>query len=329
MNRGYLTTLIMVLTGANVCIAGDSCSQPRNCGRPVGCYGPKQDDSESGPIEPTGTFVPGPARGEVAGESNSLGLRLGTLRIPEISLALPTIQLPSLVRFRRDAQMLTDSGTAPFVRGEVNEFGLEPRDDSESSKDSTSESTRDNHGVAPCPPSYCPQPCYPLQQPCGDGCTRLFRSSSDGWNDAQSQEFAAKQQQVARLEAQVSELNQLVEKLVLEKSGGTEKTSVTGNLRQKSRPVDPWGPRPSAPEVCEEGGSDEDRQAQQIAALQAQIEQLRDAQQSRIIQSSLEEVHSEESEEPNSTRAVQEKTISGQSNRRSMLERLGIAIHRR
>jgi hypothetical protein len=75
---------------------------------------------------PTGHFLRGPATGQAAGESRSLGLRGFTLRIPAITLATPTVELPSLIKFRRDAEMHFDSSTGPLTAAPVQEFGVLP-----------------------------------------------------------------------------------------------------------------------------------------------------------------------------------------------------------
>ncbi|MBC8115850.1 MAG: hypothetical protein H7062_15805 [Candidatus Saccharimonas sp.] len=55
-----------------------------------------------------------PPSGEVSGESNSLGLHGFSLRIPESTLRMPSLQLPSMVRYRREPEMLTDHSRATF-----------------------------------------------------------------------------------------------------------------------------------------------------------------------------------------------------------------------
>ena len=72
---------------------------------------------------PAATFAAPPAVGETAGESSSLGVRGFGLRIPEMNLQMPTIQFPSLVRYRRDAVMHLESARAPLVPGAAAVYG--------------------------------------------------------------------------------------------------------------------------------------------------------------------------------------------------------------
>ena len=60
--------------------------------------------------------TPTPA-GTVAGASSSIGLRGLEIHLPELKLALPTITLPSLIRFRRDPELYVDSSRAPLIQG--------------------------------------------------------------------------------------------------------------------------------------------------------------------------------------------------------------------
>ena len=53
--------------------------------------------------------------GQIAGASNSVGLRGFEIHFPELRLALPTLQLPSLVKFRREPHMRLDPGEAPMI----------------------------------------------------------------------------------------------------------------------------------------------------------------------------------------------------------------------
>ncbi len=52
-----------------------------------------------------------------------MGVRGLGIRIPEIRLEMPTVQLPSLVRFRRGPEMHLESGRAPFVQQSAAAFG--------------------------------------------------------------------------------------------------------------------------------------------------------------------------------------------------------------
>jgi hypothetical protein len=58
--------------------------------------------------------APAPS-GQIAGASNSVGLRGLEIHFPELRFALPTLQLPSLVKFRREPHMQLDSASAPMI----------------------------------------------------------------------------------------------------------------------------------------------------------------------------------------------------------------------
>lgn len=58
--------------------------------------------------------APAPS-GQIAGASNAVGLRGLEIHFPELRFALPTLQLPSLVKFRREPHMQLDSASAPMI----------------------------------------------------------------------------------------------------------------------------------------------------------------------------------------------------------------------
>lgn len=85
--------------------------------------GPPESNLRPGPEQPaeqyvtreTGFFQAPPRSGAFQGARNSFGVSLGGLTIPEMRLALPTLELPSLSRSRQNARMLVDSAVAPWV----------------------------------------------------------------------------------------------------------------------------------------------------------------------------------------------------------------------
>lgn len=130
--------------------------------------------------QPEGSYVQGPATGEYAGESVSVGIRGGGIRIPEINIELPTIKLPSLIGFRRNPELITESARLPYVEGRAAEFAQLPRGGSpENTVQKTNPPKRtpeaDNQPVAPpyCAPQNpyyfpsrndcCPSPCNTTQ----------------------------------------------------------------------------------------------------------------------------------------------------------------------
>ena len=65
-------------------------------------------------VAPANFAAPAPT-GQVAGASHAVGIRGLEIHFPELRLALPTLQLPSLVKFRREPHMQLDPATAPMV----------------------------------------------------------------------------------------------------------------------------------------------------------------------------------------------------------------------
>ena len=125
-----------VLTAAVGCLPGvafagtpEACT-PR-CDVPQGYYCPPTCQPRTAPAAPAapapaGNFLRGPGTGQKSGESRSLGIRGPALHIPEIRLALPTLELPSPVLFTRDAEMLFDSLRGPLSMAAVQDFGSIP-----------------------------------------------------------------------------------------------------------------------------------------------------------------------------------------------------------
>ncbi|HUG66426.1 MAG TPA: hypothetical protein VMM76_01665 [Pirellulaceae bacterium] len=73
-----------------------------------------------------GAYVGPPRSGVEVGESTALGVRGLGLHFPAITLRLPTLTLPSLVKHRSRAHMLVEADVAPYV-DEVarEEFGMD------------------------------------------------------------------------------------------------------------------------------------------------------------------------------------------------------------
>lgn len=62
-----------------------------------------------------GVFAAPPASGTVSGESTAIGINGPALHFPAMSLRMPSLQLPSLTRYRSGARMRLDAADAPFV----------------------------------------------------------------------------------------------------------------------------------------------------------------------------------------------------------------------
>lgn len=68
---------------------------------------------------PGGVYAAPPASGTTQSSSESFGIRGLALRLPELKLELPSIELPSLYRVRHGRKMRIDAADAPFVTDEV------------------------------------------------------------------------------------------------------------------------------------------------------------------------------------------------------------------
>ena len=179
--------------------------------------------------------------------------------MPEVSIALPTIQLPSLIRFRKNAAMHTESGSAPYVSGaRVGEFGLRRPSPPESAP------APPEAGPAPVPPSCVPA-CpgnyqHQYLPPCGEGCTSQLMNdrSADPWKNSMEHQVAVREEQVAKLESQVTELQKLVEKLATEKvEAANAQPASAPNQRPRSQAINPWNQNSAPVQSAEVEARDE------------------------------------------------------------------------
>ncbi|MCG6154180.1 hypothetical protein [Rubinisphaera margarita] len=100
-----------VIFSATTCFAqhfGNSCV-------PQSPWCPDTAVEQSAPDEQT--FMAPLPQGETSGVSRSFGIRGFAIRIPESTVRFPTIQFPSLVRYRRGPEMLTENTTIPAFDG--------------------------------------------------------------------------------------------------------------------------------------------------------------------------------------------------------------------
>jgi|GEM_PF-4203035 len=199
MSRLLIVVVVSGLLGGTAAAAPQSVSGGR---RQVDCSRPKAGDTESAPLgEPeSGAFQTPQPTGVVRGEANTLEFEFGKFRLPAVTLSLPALQLPSIARVRRDPVMHTDEATAPFSRQALQRFEMTPTGEGESAP-------FDQPGdpeTAPLqtPPGAdaprCNPPCVPAVP--REGCL--------------TQNGAANDAQVARLEAQMAMLQQAVAQLV-------------------------------------------------------------------------------------------------------------------
>jgi hypothetical protein len=181
--------------------------------RQVDCSRPKRQESASAEAaneqpENSGTYVPNTPNGAVRGGSNTLGINTGAIRIPAMTLALPTIHLPSLSRIRRGPAMLVDEQEAPYVEGPVADVDATVRKTGRKESASEKESPAPESGgevdrtpeagSEPEDAPRCNPPCVPAVP--REGCLTQNGGASDA--------------QVARLEAQMAVLQQAVTQLV-------------------------------------------------------------------------------------------------------------------
>ena len=153
-----------------------------------------------------GMFAAPQARGEIAGESSSVGIRGFGIRIPAIQLEFPTIQLPSLIRFRREPEMRLEATYAPFVAGVPAVYGqLAPGGIAQVAPP-----------MPPPPPQYPPYPQGQMVPPQQAPCPMPPASSPQSMScDDQTlrQELAERERTIRELEAKLQRFQSLEQSL--------------------------------------------------------------------------------------------------------------------
>lgn len=159
-----LTTALGLVPGAAMaqCAVPAACT-PR-CEAPCRQCQPPDRAAPADKAAP-GNFLRGPATGQASGESRSFGLRGPALHIPEMRIALPTLEFPSPVRFKRNAEMIFDQIRGPHSLAEVQNFGNLPEEDvGAPAKGPDDDVAAPVIPPAPrCTPYYCPPACDPNQ----------------------------------------------------------------------------------------------------------------------------------------------------------------------
>lgn len=273
------------------------------------CCPPNQPPLDSEPDRPSGGYVAPPPTGETVGGSNSVGLRLGSLRIPEINIPLPTLKLPSLVHYKRAPEVYLDRAIAAYQpNAQIMDFGQIPSADSQPDRPSQ-QADRPHPQPQCCPPTQPPGGCVPPGSYCPpprrpEGCVDGMQIDADPWRSSGSYELAQKEQQVERLHSQVDQLRELVRKLA-------EQQNTKVVVPETKAPVRPAGfRRPSA--VPSEASLTESSPSvtEKMAAMQRQLDALQAAQRP--------------SQSPPSETAVDgQRTDSTTSEKRSVLGRIG------
>lgn len=126
--KKFAIAVLLLAAGERACLAqtgrsADGCQAPVYC--PPNCANPPANNR--GLDASRGAFVRSPETGEQSGESTGYGLRGFGLRLPAISIDLPEIRMPGLVKYRRNAEMHVESSHAPWVDGRALEFNQVPQ----------------------------------------------------------------------------------------------------------------------------------------------------------------------------------------------------------
>lgn len=207
------------------CYATPQMMCPPPCSNPAG--------EETG--APVGAFAPGPPAGEVAGASSSYGIRGFALRIPESVIRLPTLQLPSLIKYRKEPELLSDAGRIPYVNQPAAKVDIKRIQEGEPTGAPVNKTNCNQPYLPPCCPPY--------------GCAS---------NDLQQQRMEGLAQQIEQLNRAVAQL------AAMQQSSGT----------LTSRPVTPVGLH-GASNAAMFSGEPESPQAAQQRQLMEQFAQKR------------------------------------------------------
>lgn len=204
--KKFALAVILVAAGSNAGFAqvtrpAEGCQAPMYM--PPNCTAPTPRSFEA---PRSGAFVRSPETGEQAGESTGVGLRGFGIRLPAVSLDLPEIRFPSLVKYRRNAEMHVEGSRAPWVEGRALEFNQVPRN-----LDDT-------------PRSFDQQPrdmCIP-PAPCTTETERQLRS-----------ELARREGELQQIQSRFDRLEQIVEKLAVSRQESNEVARKKSNTRAK------------------------------------------------------------------------------------------------
>ena len=180
--------ILLLVAGERACLAqagqsSDGCQAPFYC--PPNCSNPPANNR--GLDTPRGAYVRSPETGEQSGESTSYGLRGLGLRLPAISIELPELRLPGMVKYRRNAEMHVEGSRAPWVEGRALEFNQVPR----------SIETNDR-SIEPQPRDLCVPP--------APGCTTATEKSL-------REELARKESEIRQMQDRFGQLESAVNRL--------------------------------------------------------------------------------------------------------------------
>lgn len=196
------------------------------------------EEEEAPPAGPraaprAGNYMQPYPTGSRAGESTSIGIRGFKIRIPEITFELPTIQLPSVVIYRRGPEFEGDSSRSPFVEGPVAGFSMTSWERRAAVPTPEPESRKAPEQPEKCEP---PKPCVPIPsvQP---GCSV---------SEAElRQENELQREQIQLLARQVEQMQKLIEdRLSADRPASNElkpEPAVAPDVRQISLPAKTTG----------------------------------------------------------------------------------------
>jgi len=125
MRRLCLVFVLSTTSAADVFGQGAYCTTPTCTTNPSCCVPPGQPESGPPPAQPeSGAFAAPPRTGTAVGPTRSLGIEGFGLHMPAMTLRMPTLQMPGLVRYRREPRMLIDAAEAGFVDRTAREYGV-------------------------------------------------------------------------------------------------------------------------------------------------------------------------------------------------------------
>jgi hypothetical protein len=128
MRHAILAVCFSLLT-AQVAVAECNCGYPTRCRQPCANCAPRYcirvpqqiqmcqpKPAEAGSVPPQqGGFAAPPRGGTAQGEANGLGFEGMAIHFPAMTLRMPSVQMPTMHRFRRNAQMSLPETIAPFL----------------------------------------------------------------------------------------------------------------------------------------------------------------------------------------------------------------------
>lgn len=130
--RAKLIGIVVALFAAELRAADCGCGYPSRrpapcpqCCQHVHVNVPQPQATPQAVTQDAGAFAAPPRSGTTFGASQGVGVEGFGLHFPAMSLRLPTLQLPSLVRYRTPAYMRLESANAPHTLHVQTQFGVD------------------------------------------------------------------------------------------------------------------------------------------------------------------------------------------------------------